>query len=242
MKLSPRMTLKQICDYAEDNGIPLRRLRTGDVWKTKAEMIAKIESIMTEPRPYYTLLIRQTLADKTRRWCPEFGAYDRAVVEQERRDMLDSSAWADVRTADTMIIRTTDQQTDIDSQVAAITAADAISNHIKNDPDACAAVLFMSQSFAWFFGTVANCKERQAMRLAYAFDNHGGFVAGDLETGRTAYAYPTSNYATRAHGNPQEVARQMMTAENAAGAWRDAEGFRQTDRARINVHLAQAAA
>ena len=43
----------------------------------------------------------------------------------------------------------------------------------------------------------------------------GGFVAGDTATGRTSYAYPTSEHANIARRLPDRVAREMMKAANA---------------------------
>lgn len=42
----------------------------------------------------------------------------------------------------------------------------------------------------------------------------GGFVAGDVDTGRTSYAYPTSTHATLAKRNPEREARIMLKAAN----------------------------
>lgn len=43
----------------------------------------------------------------------------------------------------------------------------------------------------------------------------GGFTCGDLKSGRTAYAYPTSDFAKAARRRPVEVARTMLRKENA---------------------------
>jgi hypothetical protein len=49
----------------------------------------------------------------------------------------------------------------------------------------------------------------------------GAFVAGDTVSGRTCYAYPTSEHARKARRGASAVAEKMMVAENALGAWRD---------------------
>jgi len=60
------------------------------------------------------------------------------------------------------------------------------------------------------------------MTLLYAFDEQGGFICGDTETGRTAYAYPTSTNATKALKNPAKIAKYMMDHENTCSRiWRD---------------------
>jgi hypothetical protein len=62
--------------------------------------------------------------------------------------------------------------------------------------------------------------------LKYRLLPDGAFVAGDTSTGRTAYAYPTSDHATQAKRQPERVAREMVDRENSFGAWRDAKGGR----------------
>lgn len=41
----------------------------------------------------------------------------------------------------------------------------------------------------------------------------GAFVAGDPDTGLTAYAYPTSISATKARKTPVTVAKEMLSRE-----------------------------
>lgn len=65
--------------------------------------------------------------------------------------------------------------------------------------------------------------------IIHKFDATGGFMAADTATGRSAYAFPTSPYATQANRNPVGIAAEMMKAENAGGAWRDAEHHRTRD-------------
>lgn len=42
-----------------------------------------------------------------------------------------------------------------------------------------------------------------------------GFICADLLTGRTAYAYPTSDHWREAKANPSAVATRMLSKENA---------------------------
>ena len=57
--------------------------------------------------------------------------------------------------------------------------------------------------------------------IRFKLETNGAFIAGDTETGRTLYAYPSSTHATQAKWRPKTVAAEMMTAENSAGKWRD---------------------
>ena len=45
-------------------------------------------------------------------------------------------------------------------------------------------------------------------------DQYGAFVAGDTETGRTAYAYSSSPNSDAARKAPREVAAEMMAHES----------------------------
>lgn len=45
--------------------------------------------------------------------------------------------------------------------------------------------------------------------IIYLLDTDGAFIAGDTDTEATAYAYPTSEHATKAKRNPEGVAREM---------------------------------
>lgn len=58
------------------------------------------------------------------------------------------------------------------------------------------------------------------MTLRFKLLDDGAFVCGDTETSVTAYAYPTSAYATEAQRCGHDVATEMM--EKAA--WRAAKG------------------
>ncbi len=51
------------------------------------------------------------------------------------------------------------------------------------------------------------------MTILYKFDQNGGFVVGDTETGLTSYAYPTSAAANRAKRDGGRVATSMMANE-----------------------------
>jgi D-alanyl-D-alanine carboxypeptidase len=51
--------------------------------------------------------------------------------------------------------------------------------------------------------------------IKYHLDANGGFTVGDVSTGRTAYAYPSSFYATRAKRSPIVVAAAMLEEANA---------------------------
>lgn len=48
------------------------------------------------------------------------------------------------------------------------------------------------------------------MSIVFKLLDDGGFVVGDTDTGRTAYAYPTSPFATKAKKSPVNVAKAMM--------------------------------
>jgi len=50
--------------------------------------------------------------------------------------------------------------------------------------------------------------------IVHSFISDGGFIAGDTETLRTSYAYPTSAFACDAKRSPGKVAKEMMDAEN----------------------------
>ena len=52
-------------------------------------------------------------------------------------------------------------------------------------------------------------------RIRYALLDDGGFVAECLNTGATAYAYPTSPYASKARKQPEVVARLMIEHEDS---------------------------
>ncbi len=52
-----------------------------------------------------------------------------------------------------------------------------------------------------------------ALRVLCDLDEHGGFTAVDLETGISAYAYPTSILALAAKKQPIKTARRMIKAE-----------------------------
>jgi hypothetical protein len=47
-------------------------------------------------------------------------------------------------------------------------------------------------------------------RIVYELDANGGFTVGDLDTGITCYAYPTSLHAMSAKKHPASVARYML--------------------------------
>lgn len=51
------------------------------------------------------------------------------------------------------------------------------------------------------------------MKLKYKLLENGAFVAGDIDTGLTSYAYPSSIYAKGARNNPAAIAEIMMIAE-----------------------------
>ena len=67
---------------------------------------------MCTPRPYYTLVIRD--AQDPLWWTPEFGDYDKSVVEDERVAMMANPF------VKTRIVRTTDDQASIDAAIAAL--------------------------------------------------------------------------------------------------------------------------
>jgi hypothetical protein len=68
---------------------------------------------MCTPRPYYTLVVRR-LDAWFEWWTPEFGDYDKSVVEDEREALMDNPF------VKTRIVRTTDDQASIDAAIAAL--------------------------------------------------------------------------------------------------------------------------
>jgi hypothetical protein len=69
---------------------------------------------------YYVLVIRQ---DKFSPWEIEFGDYVKSVVEQERRDLLDS---LDLKRSNTKVVTIGgDTQAEIDAAVAALVRGEA---------------------------------------------------------------------------------------------------------------------
>jgi hypothetical protein len=50
--------------------------------------------------------------------------------------------------------------------------------------------------------------------IVYKMLADGAFVAGDTETGRTCYAYPTSSHATLARKMPERIAADMVASAN----------------------------
>jgi hypothetical protein len=66
-------------------------------------------------RTYWTLAIRESGV-----WAPQFGDYDREVVEQERLDVLDG--YDPPLKRDTKVIKSGDLQADIDAAIAKLNA------------------------------------------------------------------------------------------------------------------------
>jgi len=54
--------------------------------------------------------------------------------------------------------------------------------------------------------------------IVYELLADGGFVAGDTDTGFTAYAYPTSSHATMAKRQASRIAAEMVASANRFGA------------------------
>lgn len=52
------------------------------------------------------------------------------------------------------------------------------------------------------------------MAIQYRMLEDGAFIAGDTNTGRTAYAYPTSSHATLARRLPARIAAEMIASAN----------------------------
>jgi D-arabinose 1-dehydrogenase-like Zn-dependent alcohol dehydrogenase len=50
------------------------------------------------------------------------------------------------------------------------------------------------------------------MTLHFGFDRQGGFAAIDTATHASAYAYPTSTNASKAHASPQCCAARMVNS------------------------------
>lgn len=71
-------------------------------------------------RTYHTLLTRDLKHPISNQWCPDFGDYDKAVVEAERDDYRDKG-WA---AAELRIIETAPNQKEIDAAVAALNASE----------------------------------------------------------------------------------------------------------------------
>lgn len=61
--------------------------------------------------------------------------------------------------------------------------------------------------------------------IVFKMLDDGAFVAGDTETQRTSYAYPTSPHATEAKRKPIDVAHEMMKNENCSTRDRSAPIF-----------------
>lgn len=70
----------------------------------------------------------------------------------------------------------------------------------------------------------------------------GGFVAGDSQTGRTVYAYPTSNNARHAQHIPEYVAQAMLLDTNRMATDRDTSPICREYDARNWALLAEVAA
>ena len=51
------------------------------------------------------------------------------------------------------------------------------------------------------------------MTIRYHIGQDGSFTAGDVDSGVTAYAYPSSEHAAEAKRNPLEVAEEMIQGE-----------------------------
>lgn len=71
--------------------------------------------------------------------------------------------------------------------------------------------------------------------IIYDFDENGGFMAGDIHSRRTAYAYDSSPWASAARRDPLATACLMMAEENGMGIWRDAAGYREDDERRLKL-------
>jgi hypothetical protein len=70
--------------------------------------------------------------------------------------------------------------------------------------------------------------------ILFKLDAQGGFTCGDTETGRTAYAYPTSSHAQAAKKQPELVAAKMMANENSSSRiWRDTKLHNEKDAERM---------
>ncbi len=75
------------------------------------------------------------------------------------------------------------------------------------------------------------------MELIYLRTSEG-FLCGDLESGRTAYAYPSSIHARDAVRNPVRVATEMLKQENASRYPADlAERFSLQHKRRLDAML-----
>lgn len=65
-------------------------------------------------------------------------------------------------------------------------------------------------------------------------DAQGGFTAVDRVTGISAYAYPTSTYATKARTRPSYVAKEMIARElKVAHLHETVPGCKERDRERL---------
>lgn len=76
-KISPLMSVRQMIMLAQEEGIPMSKLRDRDGnLLPKPQLVAKITAIINDPnRPYFILETRER--DETE-WYPQFGSYDRA--------------------------------------------------------------------------------------------------------------------------------------------------------------------
>ena len=55
---------------------------------------------------------------------------------------------------------------------------------------------------------------KRANKVVFGWDSNNGFVAGEVNSGITAYAYPTSEHAKRAMNDPECVAAEMLNEES----------------------------
>lgn len=55
---------------------------------------------------------------------------------------------------------------------------------------------------------------KRANKVVFGWDDNDGFVAGEVNSGITAYAYPTSERAERAMNDPECVAAEMLNEES----------------------------
>lgn len=55
---------------------------------------------------------------------------------------------------------------------------------------------------------------KQARKIVFGWDSDGGFIAGEVESGVTAYAYPTSERAREAKNDPEPTAAEMLNSES----------------------------
>jgi len=72
------------------------------------------------------------------------------------------------------------------------------------------------------------------MAIVYHYGKDGSFVAGDTETKRTRYSYPSSPNAVWAKTDPLRTATDMMRQENKMPVWNCSADYDKRNWERLN--------